>query len=273
MVIEGAAPAIDTHAHVFVRGMAFAADAHSRPDYDYGVDRWLADLDMHGIAYGVIAAASLFDDANAYTLAVLEAHRARLRGTVIVPPTTDAASLRRLVEGGVVGVRLTWRRLDELPDLRADPWRGFLQRLTDAGLHVELLGRGASLPRILPALVEAGVRVVVDHLGVPSRDAAERRAGTETLLRAVEGGRVWIKLSAGFRMTFGIAAETAARLVADAGPSRLLWGSDAPFVNHESSVTFGDTIRLYHRLVPDPATRAAIDRTGIDLFFNRGLHA
>ncbi|HWU74343.1 MAG TPA: amidohydrolase, partial [Sphingomonas sp.] len=79
---EAAVPAVDAHAHIFTRAMPFAANAHSQPDYDYPVEAWLADLDAHGIGRGVIAAASLFDDGNAYTLAALAAHP-RLRATVL----------------------------------------------------------------------------------------------------------------------------------------------------------------------------------------------
>jgi predicted TIM-barrel fold metal-dependent hydrolase len=35
---EDQAPVVDGHAHVFTRAMPFAADAHSRPDYDYPVE-------------------------------------------------------------------------------------------------------------------------------------------------------------------------------------------------------------------------------------------
>ncbi|MDV3456532.1 amidohydrolase family protein [Sphingomonas sp. HF-S4] len=261
------APAVDAHAHVFTRSMPFAADAHARPDYDYPAEAWLADLDRHGIAYGVIAAASLFDDGNAYTLATLARHP-RLRATVLVPPETDSATLRDMANLGVVGVRLIWRRRAALPALDAEPWRGMLRRLADTGLHVELLAGSAQLPILLPRLADADVRVVVDHFGVPSRDPFERSAGTGALLRAVDTGRVWVKISAGFRIDHATAAEVAGRLLTQAGPERLLWGSDAPFVNHEAGVTYADTLDLYHRLVPDPATRAAIDRTALALYFN-----
>ncbi|MBO9711775.1 amidohydrolase family protein [Sphingomonas sp.] len=260
------APTVDAHAHVFTRAMPFAADAHSRPAYDYPVETWLADMGAHGITHGVIAAASLFDDGNAYTLAVLDAHP-QLRGTVLLPPETGVAELQALADGGVAGVRLTWRRLAELPDLASEPWRGFLRRLADAGLHVELLAGGASLPALLPPLLSSGVRLVVDHFGVPSRDPAERAAGAEALLHAIDGGRTWAKLSAGFRLPWDLAEEVAARLLADAGPERLLWGSDAPFVNHEGTTDYAAALALYARLVPDPATRRAIDATALQLYF------
>ncbi|MHA6766263.1 amidohydrolase family protein [Sphingobium ummariense] len=267
--VPAEAPAVDAHAHVFTRAMPFAAEAHSRPDYDYGVEAWLADLDRHGISHGVIAAASLFDDENAYTLLALASHPGRLRATVIVPPETDATTLAEMADAGVVGVRLAWRRVEDLPDIAREPYRGFLRRIADRGLHVELLSRSASLPRLLPALDASGVRIVVDHFGVPSRDPEERGAGTDALCRAIDGGRTWVKLSAGFRMPFAIAAEVAARLLAHAGPERLLWGSDAPFVNHEGDIRFADTLDLYRRLVPHPAVRAAIDRAALLLFFNQ----
>jgi predicted TIM-barrel fold metal-dependent hydrolase len=267
--VEAPAPAIDAHAHIFTRAMPFAANAHSRPDYDYPVEAWLADLDAYGIGRGVIAAASLFDDGNAYTLAALAAHP-RLRATVLATPETSAEQLRALAEQGVVGVRLTWRRLADLPDLANEPWRGFLNRITDCGLHVQLLAGSAQLPALLPHF--SGVPLVVDHFGVPSRDEGERRAGTDALLRAVAVGRTWVKISAGFRLPPATAAECAARLLAEAGPERLLWGSDAPFVNHEADTSYADTLVLYRRLVPDAATRRAIDATALDLYFNVRSH-
>lgn len=271
-VVEPSAPAVDAHAHVFTRAMPFAADAHSRPDYDYPVEAWLADLDRHGIAHGVIAAASLFDDGNAYTLAALAAYP-RLRGTVIVAPDTASPTLRDLADRGVVGVRLTWRRLAHLPDLDADPWRGFLHRIAGCGMHVELLAGSTSLVSVLPRLAAAGVPVVIDHFGVPAHDPAERRAGMAAVLRAIDTGRTWVKISAGFRLPFDIAAEVTDQLVAHSGLERLLWGSDAPFVNHEAGTTFDTALDLYRRLVPDARMRDAIDRTALALYFNHGKSA
>ncbi len=264
---EGAAPVVDGHAHVFNRATPLAADAHARPDYDYAVEDWLADMARHGLHYGVIAAASLHGDHNDHILSALAAYPDRLRGTVILPPDADARRLRDLARRGVVGVRLTWRRLAGLPDPRADPWRSHLHALADAGLHVELLAGNDDLPVLLPALAESGVRVVVDHFGVPRRDAGAHGEGMEALLRAIDRGGTWVKISAGFRMAFETARDCAVRLLVEAGTERLIWGSDAPFVNHEGSVDYAAALALYHRLVPDDAARQAIDRTALDLYF------
>lgn len=246
--------------------MPFTADAHSRPDYDYRAEAYLADLARHGIGRGVIAAASLYGDYNDYTLEALAAYP-QLRGTVILHPESDIRVIRDLSGRGVVGVRLVWRRLASFPDLGADPWRSHLRHLADNGLHVELLAAADSLPALLSCLAESGVRIVVDHFGVPAREDGADGAGMDALLRAIEGGNCWVKLSAGFRLPFAVVQACTRRLLADAGPERLLWGSDAPFVNHEADVDFTSVLDLYRRLVPDRRTRAAIDRTALKLFF------
>lgn len=263
----GGAPRVDCHAHVFHREMPFAPGAHSRPDYDYRAEQWLADMAAHGITHGVIAAASLYGAYNDYTLSALAAH-ASLRATVILPPETPAARLRELALAGVVGVRLVWRRLERFPDLAAEPWRGFLARLADAGLHVELLAKASALPPLLAAFGYAGVPVVIDHFGAPGPGPAEALRETDAMLRAMAGRACWVKLSAGFRLSPPVARAVTDRLLAEAGTDRLLWGSDAPFVNHEDAIDYAGALALYERIVPDPGQRAAIDRTAMDLFFH-----
>lgn len=260
-------PRVDTHAHIFVQTMPYVPEAHARPDYEYPVERWLADMARFGVTHGVVAAASLWGDYNDYTLAALRDHP-NLRGTVIVSPETSPPALRALADQGVVGVRLTWRHATALPDTTTGPWPAFFRRLADAGLHAQLLVNGQDLPALLPAFLDSGVQLVIDHFGVPPEDPTLRSAMQDALAAAIGSGRVWTKVSAGFRVADGVAVESAAWLLAEAGPERLLWGSDAPFVNHENSIDYAGALALYERLVPDAATRAAIDETALKLFFS-----
>jgi len=259
-------PVVDAHAHIFTRQMPLAPGAWTRPDYDFTVEQYLALLDEHGIAFGVIAACSPFGSNNDYTLDALRRFE-RLRATVIVEPGISRATLAEMAGGGVVGVRLQLRNVAELPDLRAVPYRELLGSLADLGLHVELLARGADLPDLLPPLIEGGVKLVLDHFADPDPRLGPQSPGFLAALRAVENGRTWIKMSATTRIAPAVVKACAASLLANAGTGRLLWGSDAPFIGHEATAHYADTLRMFESMVPDPRQRHEISLTALRTFF------
>jgi predicted TIM-barrel fold metal-dependent hydrolase len=259
-------PVIDTHAHIFTRDMPFTARAWTRPDYDFSAEHYLAELDRHGVAFGVIAAATLFGDYNEYTLAALRRHR-RLRATVIVQPGVDRAALAEMAEAGVVGIRLGLRRVAPLPDLGDVSHQRLFKSLADLGMHVELLAHGKDLPAILPVIEASGVTIVVDHFADPDRQLGIESPGFIAALRSVESGRTFIKLAATNRLNPDLAKVCAQRLLAVAGPERLLWGSDAPFIGHEHRPPYAQALRSFEELVPDARQRYAIGLTGLRQFF------
>jgi predicted TIM-barrel fold metal-dependent hydrolase len=146
-------------------------------------------------------------------------------------------------------------------------------------VHVAI--EGPLLRPVLYALIEAGVNIVIDHMGHP--DPADPLAcdGFAAMMEAVDKGHTWVKLSGGFRLAGtdawrsdpegdldSIAALVAQQLVTRVGADRLLWGSDAPFVGYEGRVTYARVLESFRRWVPDPATRADISRTALKLYFS-----
>ena len=89
------------------------------------------------------------------------------------------------------------------------------------------------------------------------------------MLRAVDNGRTWVKLSAGYRLESPQVAEACARsLLAHAGPERLLWGSDWPFAGFEDSMRYEEAIASFERWVTDPGVRRIIGgETAFRLYF------
>jgi predicted TIM-barrel fold metal-dependent hydrolase len=65
-----------------------------------------------------------------------------------------------------------------------------------------------------------------------------------------------------------LAREAAAVLLREAGPERLLWGSDCPFVGHESSLTYADALANFAEWVPDAAARRRMSDTALRLYFS-----
>jgi len=259
-------PLVDTHVHVFTTDMPLIDNPRHAPTYSFTVEQLIATMDAHGVQFGVIAAASPWGDYNDYTIAALRAHR-RLRGTVILKPTVERYILEAMKRDGVVGVRLPFIGLAEMPDITTFDYRRFLRRLADLDWHVHLHVEGERLPPLIAAIEASGVKLVIDHLGRPDPGTGIDSAGFKAMLRAIERGRTWVKVSAGYRL--GPAAKGYAReLVRVAGPERLVWASDCPFVGHESQVRYRDTIDWLIDCVPDQAARAKIfGETALKLYF------
>lgn len=232
---------VDSHAHVFLKDMPHIPDPRHRIEYDFTVEQYLATLDEHGVERGVLAAASPYGDYNDYTIASLRG-RPGLRGTVILDPRSERYVLERMKEDGIVGVRLPYISLKQLPDLDSFEYRRLLRRIRDLDWHVHLHLDGPRLPQMLPALETAGVKLVVDHFGRPDPQRGVECAGFQMLLRLMQNGRTWVKVSAAYRLGKEAAATYGRELLRRAGPERLLWASDCPFVGHESQVKYRETI-------------------------------
>ena len=188
---------------------------------------------------------------------------------MIVRPAIDPYILRLMKADGVTGVRLQWRNVENPPDITTPEYRKFFRRVADLDWHVHINQSGEKLAAPIAALESAGVKIVIDHLGHPQRGKGVACEGFQAMLRAVERGRTWVKLSAGYRMESPEVAEACAReLVKQCGPERLLWGSDWPFAAFENKVHYSDTLSAFKRWVPDAAVRRIIGgETALKFYF------
>jgi predicted TIM-barrel fold metal-dependent hydrolase len=261
------APIVDSHAHVYTTDMPLSATAWHKPPADASIEQYIATLDRHGVKYAVLAAASLFDDYNDYSIRATRAHQ-RLRTTVIIKPTIDPYVMRMMRDDGVVGVRFQWRNVKDLPDITTPEYRKFFRRVRDLDWHVHINQTADKLAAPIATLQAAGVKLVIDHFGHPQRGGAASE-GFQAVLRAVGNGRTWVKLSAGYRLESPqVARECARALLIDAGPERLLWGSDWPFAAFEDSMRYESAIASFKEWIPDAATRRVISgETALRLYF------
>ena len=60
---------------------------------------------------------------------------------------------------------------------------------------------------MLPILEAAGARIVIDHFGHPDPHAGRNCAGFQAVLRSIERGRTWVKLSVAYRLTWAEAGQ------------------------------------------------------------------
>ena len=175
------------------------------------------------------------------------------RGVAMVAATVPDAELARLTQGGVRGARCL------MTPGGVTPWKdvpSLAARVQDHGWHTNLQMRGNTFPERFDTIRALPGPVVIDHLGLFSRPVAPDHPEVQVLLRLLDTGRVWVKLSApygGGRMgppPFTAAWPLARTLIRHA-PERMLWGSDWPhtFMTEVYKLPPGDPATLLDLLL------------------------
>jgi predicted TIM-barrel fold metal-dependent hydrolase len=258
---------VDTHVHIFDRRTPLLETKWNPDGEEAPVDDLMAVFAAHGVSRGVISTSSIYGLHNDdFRQAMMRFPQ--LRATANVPLDIDAPALAKMGGQGFCGIRLLWRPLASVPDLRGEDWRPLLRRCADIGWHVHLTDRPERIGHTIEALEDAGVRVVIDHLGMIDTPLGARDPAVAAILRAVERGRTWVKLSGAFRFTDTQRARAAADdFIAAGGWDRVMWGSDWPFVGHMGKASYADALQSLD-WVTDPAMRRNIESsTALGFYF------
>jgi predicted TIM-barrel fold metal-dependent hydrolase len=249
---------IDTHAHVFHPDLRFIEARRFTPNYDASLPRYLAELDRNGVGYGVIVALSVLGNDNSYMLESLRESAGRLRGVAGIDPATDLAKFDDFAAAGVVGVRVNLTGGLPVPRFNEGAWADAVAECVRRDWHIEINDRCGRLHESVEPLVAAGVRVVVDHFGMPDRTLGLADPGFARLIEFASSRRVWVKLSGDYRFDPKVADMAAPLLRRAYGPERLLWASDWPFTQHENSERYAVQMAKLDRWLPEPAVRRAV---------------
>lgn len=255
--------AIDTHAHIFQRGLRLANARRYAPDHDALLDDYIGMLDRHGIACGVLVQPSFLGTDNSYLLAGLRRQPGRLRGIAVVAPGITADALAGMDSAGIVGIRLNLVGNAAVPDFSDAAWRALLRQVADLGWQIEVHREAGRLPLVLQPLLDAGVKVVVDHFGRPDPALGVDDPGFRFLLDAGSTRRVWVKLSGAYRNGAGgrgqqVALDAIPLLRRAFGMERLLWGSDWPHTQFEKKADYGSARQALDSWLPDPDERRIV---------------
>lgn len=257
---EAALPDIDTHAHVFHRGLKLAPGRRYAPDYDAPLSLYLEQLDHNGMTNGVLVQPSFLGTDNSYLVDCLKQTDGRLRGIAVVDPAVSADELRALDNAGIVGIRLNLVG-QPLPDLAASEWKGLLANVKAMGWQIEIQRNASDLALLAPQLLDHGVTVVLDHYALPDPRLGITDPGFQSVLKLGAARNVWIKISAPYRN--GPAGNSFAKeaypLLRNAyGLDRLLWGSDWPHTQFEATQTYAKNRQFIDTLIVDERDRAQV---------------
>lgn len=257
---ETALPTIDTHAHVFHRGLKLAPGRRYAPDYDAPLSLYLEQLDHNGMSNGVLVQPSFLGTDNSYLVECLKTTAGRLRGIAVVNPAVSADELRALDKAGVVGIRLNLVG-QPLPDLVASEWKTLLANVTAMDWQVEIQRNASDLAVLAPQLLDHGVTIVLDHYALPDPRLGVTDPGFQSVLKLGATRKVWVKISAPYRN--GPAGESFAKdayplLRSAYGLDRLLWGSDWPHTQFEATQAYARNRQFLDTLIVDARERAQV---------------
>lgn len=253
--------ACDCHAHVFGAPCQYPfAEGRSYTPPEASREEYLGMLATLGISRMVIVQPSVYGFDNRCTTRAVQAFGTdRARSIIMIPSDISDRDLQALHDGGARGVRFITvssggGSLDQLRDVAA--------RVAPLGWHIQMYVPAQTWHDLAPVITELPVPVVMDHLAGILADQTERDAGYAAVLRLLDSGRCWVKLS-GYRASvagypYGDVAPLARRLAAQV-PERCVWGTDWPHPNmHEHMPDDGELLDLLADWIPDDPQRHRI---------------
>jgi len=228
----------DCHAHVYETKRTVPG-ARYAPKAPAPLSSWLKKLDYHRLTGGVIVQVSFLGTDNSELCAALaKLDTSRFAGVAVVPLDVGDPELEHLKACGVRGVRWNLVRGAVIPDLTAPQVQAFLGKLRSHDLHLEVHLEGDRLAPHIAGLTDQGLRIVVDHFGLPT----DANPQSDPFIRAVtdldDKQNLYIKLSARYRTRFDL-TQHVAHLLEILPPNQAIWGSDWPHTQHETMVDYG----------------------------------
>lgn len=255
--------AVDTHAHIFTKDLPLVKGHRYALGYEATLQQYIQVLDEHRLSHGVLVQPSFLGTDNRYLLAALGKYPTRLRGVVVIDPTTHLVALRAMDAQGVRGIRLNLVGQGG-PDLASAAWQTFLGLLAEVNWHVELHVEASRLPTLLPLILKQKVKVSIDHFGRPDPALEVDDPGFKYLLSVGPSKQVWVKISGAYRCSHNADAGQAFALRAvplleeSFGLRQLLWGSDWPNVGYEKVTNYDKQYALMQSVLRNDAVREAV---------------
>lgn len=231
---------VDTHAHVWPRGLRHPGQRHAATLAGTPAD-FLAAMDAVGIDAGIISPAMLAYPDNAYVLGAAGTAPDRIFAVVGIDPRDPVAvrSIPTMAVYGAVGVRFN---LGATPVSTAEDLAG-LDALVDAAATADVMIQW-TVPLTAVHLMERAAqrrpdaRHVLDHLGLPA-DPREL-AGLAQIRALAAHPSVNIKLSGMYALSrdaypYHDVWAWAEGVIDAFGPERTMWASDWPLAGESAS--------------------------------------
>ncbi len=259
--LEAPPNSCDTHMHIYDSRFP-QAPGGPKPPGDFPVEAYRGMQARLGVSRVVIVQPNAYQDDNRCTLDAIAQLGADAKGVGVVKPSVTDAQLEALTRGGIRGIRFM-----TLPGgaLGWDVMDGLAARVHAFGWHAVVQLDGRTLPEREAQILRLPGRFIIDHVGKFLEPVPPQHPSFKSLLRLVDTGRCWVKLSAAYEVSKSGPPRyedvgALARELVKAAPERMLWASNWPHPTAPKDA-FPDDANLLDLLLewaPDEAVRRRI---------------
>lgn len=215
--------ACDSHQHIYDRRVPSTPVEAAKPDAlvpDYRLFQ-----KRIGTTRAIVVNASNYAYNNDATLGAIAQMGNDARGIAVINTRFTRSDLETLHEKGIRGIRITKKPVTSWADIRI-----LAGRIADLGWHVQFNIEIEDVLANLDTLKTLPVPVVFDHL---ARLGDINDPALAVIMRLVEGGNTWVKLSGAYIVEpYGAphysGAVAVGKAYVRAAPERVVWGSDWP---------------------------------------------
>jgi D-galactarolactone isomerase len=253
--------ASDCHMHIYDSRFPVASYAKLRPA-DATVDAYRLFQKRIGTTRNVVVTPSTYGTDNSCTLDAMAKLGATARGVAVVNTSVSDAELKRLDGLGVRGIRFN---LVQSGATTVDMLEPLSKRVNDLGWHVQIHMLGGQIAETADLLQRLPSPIVFDHMGRIPEPAGVDDPAFALVVKLVDRGRTWVKLSGAYMDTRTgpptyADVSAVARAYLKAAPERMIWGSDWPHPTEKADAKPDDAV-LFDLLAdwaPDEALRNGI---------------
>jgi D-galactarolactone isomerase len=259
--LKAPARACDCHMHIYDSRFPIAPSATLKPADAKPSDYRLLQERL-GTSRNVVVTPSTYGTDNSCTLDALAQIGATARGVAVVDTSVSDAELKRLDRLGFRGVRFN---LVQSGATTIDMVEPLSKRVNDLGWHVQVHMLGDKIVEAESLWSRLPSPIVFDHLARVPQPAGVDHPSFALVLKLIDKGRTWIKLSGAYQdtkvgpPTYADTSKVAAAF-ANAAPERMVWGSDWPHPTEKANAKPDDAILfdLLAEWAPDEAVRNRI---------------
>lgn len=250
----------DSHCHIYGPFDRFPLPADRSFTPNEAPEAALRHLHDHlGIDRAVIVQSQGHGFDHRPLLNALARGNGRYRGVALLKPSCGEEEIAAFDAAGVCGVRFNFlSHLGGRPDI--DAMQTMIAKVKPFGWHVAVHVAGDDITTWSDVVSAIAAPVVIDHMARPLLATGPDGTAMRTLRSLVDGGKVWVKLSGGDRLSVAGApyrdAVPIATSLARHAPERMLWGTDWPHVNLQGPMPDdGDLVDLIGDIIPDNNAR------------------